>query len=159
MKECVKRQPTRYYRLPSYNVARVAMQFMMAVMVALIYLREIENGRTRAILITAAMFLSAIPSNLSLQNAVPSAMAARPVFYRDLSSRTYISLAHHVSIGKFCGLISIYRARGFIYEAEKKITGSFFDFQAPSALWNRDERSQLLEYLNLLFSLFFFLRE
>lgn len=99
VRECVKRQFVRYYRLPSYNTARVLLQFVIALIIGFLYFQEIDNSQTGANLIAAVMFLAAIPSNLSLQNAVPPTVSARPVFYRELSSRTYVAMAHHVSIG------------------------------------------------------------
>lgn len=50
-------------------------------------------------IVTAVLFLAAIPSNLSLQNAIPPTLSARPVMYRELASKTYVPLAYHVSIG------------------------------------------------------------
>lgn len=70
VRECVKRQMTRYYRLPEYNFTRVVLQFMVGLIVGLLFLREIDDSQMGARIIAAAAFLSIIPSNLSVQNVV-----------------------------------------------------------------------------------------
>jgi ATP-binding cassette, subfamily G (WHITE), member 2, SNQ2 len=97
--ECVRRQFWRMYRMPEYNFARVMLQFCIALLVGIMFLREIDSTQTGANLIAAAVFLSIIPGNLAVQNVIPPTLATRMVYYRELASQTYTPVAHHVSIG------------------------------------------------------------
>jgi ATP-binding cassette, subfamily G (WHITE), member 2, SNQ2 len=98
-RECVRRQFWRMCRMPEYNLTRVLLQLAIALLVGIMYVREIEDTQTGANLISAAVFLSIIPNNLSVQNVIPPTLATRLVFYRELASRTYTPLAHHISLG------------------------------------------------------------
>lgn len=98
-KECITRQLWRYYRMPEYNFSRVMVMLVLAFMIGILFLREIDNSQQGATLIVAAVFLATIPGNLSVQNVVPPTLAARLPFYREVASGTYQPMAHHASIG------------------------------------------------------------
>jgi ATP-binding cassette, subfamily G (WHITE), member 2, SNQ2 len=97
--ECISRQFWRMYRMPEYNFTRVILQLFVALVVGIMFLREIDDTQTAATLIGATAFLSIIPNNLAVQNVIPPTLATRLVFYRELASHTYSPIAHHVSLG------------------------------------------------------------
>eukprot|EP00178_Gracilaria_changii_P018762 TRINITY_DN539_c0_g1_i4.p1 TRINITY_DN539_c0_g1~~TRINITY_DN539_c0_g1_i4.p1 ORF type:complete len:1392 (-),score=195.93 TRINITY_DN539_c0_g1_i4:1888-6063(-) len=89
----------RYWRLPEYNFTRVVLMFMIALIVGILFLREIDNTQLGASLAFSALFLTVIPSNLNSQNVIPPTVAGRSVFYRETASGTYSPLAFHISLG------------------------------------------------------------
>ena len=97
--EVIRRQFWRYWRLPEYNTTRVLLLFMIALLIGLLFLRELSNTQTGAALAFAALFLTVIPSNLSAQNVIPPTTSGRAVFYREIASGTYKTTAHHVAVG------------------------------------------------------------
>lgn len=97
--EVIRRQFWRYWRLPEYNTTRVMLLLMIALMVGLLFLRELSNTQTGAMLSFAALFLTVIPSNLSAQNVIPPTTSGRAVFYREIASGTYATRAHHLAVG------------------------------------------------------------
>ncbi|PXF46399.1 ABC transporter G family member 2 [Gracilariopsis chorda] len=97
--EMIRRQFWRYWRLPEYNTTRVMLLLMIALMIGLLFLRELSNTQTGAMLSFAALFLTVIPSNLSAQNVIPPTTSGRAVFYREIASGTYETTAHHVAVG------------------------------------------------------------
>lgn len=100
IKECLKRQFLRYFRLPEYNLTRVVTVLFMAVLFGLVFLRDAAPDVQTAITVaTAALFLATIPSVLSVQNVAPPTFKARLPFTREIASGTYKSIAHDVSIG------------------------------------------------------------
>ncbi|KAI0556967.1 ABC-2 type transporter [Gracilaria domingensis] len=89
----------RYWRLPEYNFTRVVLMFMIALIVGILFLREIDNTQLGATLAFSALFLTVIPSNLNSQNVIPPTVAGRSVFYRETAAGTYSPLAFHIALG------------------------------------------------------------
>lgn len=97
--QVVRRQFWRYWRLPEYNVTRVFLNLMIALLVGLLFLREIDDTQAGANLAFASLFLSIIPAALAAQNVIPTTMSGRAVFYREVASGTYRAIANHVAVG------------------------------------------------------------
>lgn len=97
--QVIRRQFWRYWRLPEYNVTRVLLNLMIALLVGLLFLREIDDSQTGANLAFAALFLSIIPASLAAANVIPTTVEGRSVFYRETASGTYKPVAHHVAVG------------------------------------------------------------
>ncbi|CAN8065877.1 unnamed protein product [Agarophyton chilense] len=97
--EVIRRQFWRYWRLPEYNSTRVLLVLMIALMIGLLFVRELSNTQTGAMLAFATLFLTVIPSTLSAQNVIPPTTSGRAVFYREIASGTYEPNAHHIAVG------------------------------------------------------------
>ncbi|KAI0558977.1 ABC-2 type transporter [Gracilaria domingensis] len=89
----------RYWGLPEYNFTRVVLMFMIALIVGVLFLREIENTQLGATLAFSALFLTVIPSNLNSQNVITPTVAGRSVFYRETAAGTYSPLSFHIALG------------------------------------------------------------
>lgn len=99
LREVIRRQFWRYWRLPEYNFTRVIMMFAIAVLIGLLFLRDIDNTQAGANLAFASLFLTVIPSSLYSQNVIPPTAEGRAVFYREIASGTYTPYAFHVALG------------------------------------------------------------
>ena len=97
--EVVHRQFRRYWRLPEYNATRVILNLLIAIIIGLLYLRDIDDTQNGATLALAALFLTIIPTNLSSTNVVEPTASGRVVFYREVASGIYKSAAHHLAVG------------------------------------------------------------
>lgn len=98
-REVIRRQFWRYWRLPEYNTTRVILIFMIAFLVGLLFLQEIDDTQLGAQLGFAALFLTLIPSNLAAQNVVEPTASGRAVFYREIAAGLYRPVAHHLAVG------------------------------------------------------------
>lgn len=99
LREVIRRQFWRYWRLPEYNFTRALMMFAIAFLIGLLYLREIDNTQGGANLAFAALFLTVIPSSLYAQNVIPPTAQGRAVFYREVASGTYTPFSFHLALG------------------------------------------------------------
>lgn len=136
-KECIVRQLQRYYRMPEYNFSRLMVMVALALLVGILFLREIDSTQRGASLIVAAAFLATLPGNLSVQNVVPPTLGARMPFYRELASGTYLPLAHHISIGVAEGMYSLIRlmlSLSIFIASRRMLTGAYRGFTFASLL-------------------------
>ena len=98
-RDVIARQFWRYWRLPEYNTTRVILVLMIALIVGLFYLGELDDTQTGAMLIFSAIFLTIIPNNLAAQNVVDPTASGRAVFYREIAAGLYKPIAHHIAVG------------------------------------------------------------
>ncbi|CDF34514.1 unnamed protein product [Chondrus crispus] len=97
--EVVRRLFWRYWRLPEYNLTRVVLMLAIALLIGVLYLRDVEDTQVGAQVAFAALFLTVIPSSLSAQNVIPPTVNGRSVFYREIASGTYKPLSFHFALG------------------------------------------------------------
>lgn len=95
----INRQIQLYWRSPDYNGTRVILNLAMAVVIGLLYLRDVGTDQEGSGLAFAALFLTLIPASISAVNVIPKTMAGRDVFYREIASGTYQPLAYHAAVG------------------------------------------------------------
>lgn len=99
LRNVLRREFWRYWRLPEYNLTRVILLFVIALLIGILYLREISDTQLGANLSFAALFLTLIPSTLIAQNVISPTVRGRAVFYRETAGGIYRSIAHHLSVG------------------------------------------------------------
>eukprot|EP00177_Eucheuma_denticulatum_P002241 GFKZ01004018.1.p1 GENE.GFKZ01004018.1~~GFKZ01004018.1.p1 ORF type:complete len:1383 (+),score=196.71 GFKZ01004018.1:418-4566(+) len=99
LREVLQRLFLRYWRLPEYNFTRVVLMTVIAIMVGLLFLRDINDTQAGALLSFSALFLTVIPSSLSAQNVILPTVEGRTVFYREIASGTYKPFVFHVALG------------------------------------------------------------
>lgn len=97
--EVIRRLFWRYWRLPEYNFTRVVLMFSIALIVGLLFLREIDDTQAGARLAFSALFLTVIPATLYSQNVIPPTVNGRSVFYREIASGAYKPLSFHIALG------------------------------------------------------------
>lgn len=143
--EVIRRLFIRYWRLPEYNFTRVAMMFIIAVFIGLLFLRDIDNSQTGAALAFGALFLTVIPSSLQSQNVIPPTADGRAVFYREVASGTYTPFAFHIALG----LVEI----PFTFVATTAFTTVFYFMVGldPSRFFYFFLAAQLLYFFSVMF--------
>lgn len=99
MRVVIRRLFLRYWRLPEYNFTRVILMLVIALIIGLLFLRDINQTQDGALLAFASLFLTVIPSSLSAQNVILPTVQGRTVFYREIASGTYTPIAFHAALG------------------------------------------------------------
>lgn len=95
----IARQFKLYWRSPDYNGTRVILNLCMALVIGILFLRDVGTDQQGSGLAFAALFLTLIPASISAVNVIPKTMAGRDVFYREVASGTYQPLAYHAAVG------------------------------------------------------------
>lgn len=99
MRVVIRRLFLRYWRLPEYNFTRVILMLVIALIIGLLFLRDINQTQAGALLAFSTLFLTVIPSSLSAQNVILPTVQGRTVFYREVASGTYKPFAFHAALG------------------------------------------------------------